>query len=268
MIVPMQHLFGWCSVFWVLGVMGLAWAWIWHRHFHNQPEQDPKISTAELEEIGDALLAGSPRPVPWRQILRSRPLWMVVFAYGCYGSGSWFYFSWFPTWVIHRTGLSLDGVLFNALPFAMGLAGNLAGGVRGDRLSACWGAKTALRAIPAVCLTLTAVILAAMAACHGAVAVFVLQCLGFGTMDLMLPSAWAMCVAIGGRSSGTATGMMNTAGQAGGFLCTVLFGYIVEATGSYSLPLWFIAGMALVSALAFASIDCTQSLDSVAASAP
>jgi len=54
---------------------------------------------------------------------------------------------------------------------------------------------------------------------------------------------------------------MNTAGQAGGFLCTVLFGYIVHATGSYNLPLWFIAGMVLVSALIFTRIDCTQCVD-------
>jgi len=80
-------------------------------------------------------------------------------------------------------------------------------------------------------------------------------------MDLMLPSAWAMCLSIGGRSSGAATGAMNTAGQAGGFLCTVLFGYIVNATGSYSLPVWLIAGMVLTSALLFSRIDCTRGLD-------
>ena len=70
-----------------------------------------------------------------------------------------------------------------------------------------------------------------------------------------------MCVAIGGRTSGTATGLMNTAGQAGGFLCTLLFGYIVHVTGSCNLPLWFIAGMVLLSAVIFSRIDCTRGLD-------
>ena len=143
----------------------------------------------------------------------------------------------------------------------MGFLGNLVGGVLGDRLSLRWGVKTALRVIPSVCLTFTAFILMAMANAHGKVAVVVLSSLGFGMMDLMLPSAWAMCMAIGGRSSGTATGMMNTAGQAGGFLCTVLFGYIVEATGSYDAPLWFIAGMVLIAAFVFSRIDCTRGVD-------
>jgi ACS family glucarate transporter-like MFS transporter len=143
----------------------------------------------------------------------------------------------------------------------VGLAANLVGGQLGDKLTARWGTQRALRWVPAVCLTVTAGVLIAMALFHGRIAVVALSCLGFGMMDLMLPSAWALCLAIGGSFSGTATGMMNTAGQAGGFLCTVLFGYIVHTTGSYNLPLWFIAGVVLISAGIFTRIDCTQCVD-------
>jgi nitrate/nitrite transporter NarK len=163
--------------------------------------------------------------------------------------------------MMHTAGFSLNGVLFASLPFLVGLAANLAGGQLGDRLTVRWGARRALKWIPAVCLTVTALLLVAMAVFHGKVAVVALSSLGFGTMDLMLPSAWALCLAIGGRLSGTATGMMNTAGQAGGFLCTVMFGYIVHATGSYNLPLYFIAAMVLASAAIFTRIDCTQCVD-------
>jgi predicted MFS family arabinose efflux permease len=215
----------------------------------------------ELAEIGETRSARGHSPVPWVRLLRSRSLLMIVLAYGFYGCASWFYFSWFPTWMIHTAGFSLNGVLLTSLPFVVGIASNLAGGLLGDRLTARWGPKTALRVITSVCLGLAAVVLVAMAVLHGKIAVVVLSCLGFGFMDLMLPSAWAMCLAIGGQASGTATGMMNTAGQAGGFLCTVLFGYIVHATGSYNLPLWLIASMVMISALIFARIDCTRGLD-------
>jgi len=259
LIVPLQRHFGWRSVFWLLGLAGFAWAAIWCTWFRNSPSEQRGISAEELEEIGEPHSAhGS---IPWARLLRTRSLWLIVLAYGCYGCGSWFYFSWFPTWMVHSAGLPLDGVLLTSLPFLVGVGANLAGGVLADRLTLRWGAKTALRVLPSVCLTMTAAILVAMAFFHGKVAVVALSCLGFGMMDLMLPSAWAMCVAIGGRSSGTATGMMNTAGQAGGFLCTVLFGYIVHVTGSYNLPLVCIAAMVLTSALAFARIDCTQGLD-------
>ncbi|MDE3063372.1 MAG: MFS transporter [Acidobacteriota bacterium] len=260
-IVPVQAWLGWRAVFWMLGGAGILWAVVWLRFFHNYPEDDPRITQEELAEIATKEHAHGKARLPWRRILRSRALWRVVLAYGCYGCASWFYFSWFPTWFIHKTGLTMNGILLTSLPFAMGVAGNLSGGVVSDRLAARWGAKRALRTIPAVCLAATAVTLVAMALCRGVVAATALSCLGFGVMDFMLPSAWAMCVAIGGRASGTATGMMNTAGQAGGFLCTVLFGYVVERTGSYNLPLLFIAGMVLVSALIFSSVDCTQTMD-------
>ncbi len=169
--------------------------------------------------------------------------------------------------MVHSANLPLDGVLLTSLPFLVGLCANLTGGVLGDRMTQRWGAKTALRTITSVCLALAAMALAGMALCHGKVAAVTLSSLGFGMMDLMLPSAWAMCLAIGGRSSGAATGMMNTAGQAGGFLCTVLFGYVVQATGSYNLPVWLIAGMVLASALVFSRIDCTNGLDAEMAAA-
>ncbi|MGA3129820.1 MAG: MFS transporter [Terracidiphilus sp.] len=261
MIIPLVHLFGWRAAFRLLALAGFTWAAVWWLRFRNHPQDDPSVTAVELAEIGETSAAHHTTSVPWRRMFRSRALWLIVLAYGCYGCGSWFYFSWFPTWMVHTAGFSLNGVLFASLPFLVGLAANLVGGQLGDRLTLRWGARRALRWIPAVCLTVTALLLIAMATFHGKVAVVVLSSLGFGAMDLMLPSAWALCLAIGGRASGTATGMMNTAGQAGGFLCTVLFGYIVHVTGSYNLPLWFIAAMVLVSAAIFTRIDCTQCVD-------
>ena len=261
LIVPLESRFGWRPVFCLLGIAGFAWALHWRARFHNHPCEDPAVTEEELREIGEPPSPPAGEPIPWGRLFRSRAVWLIVFAYGCYGCGSWFYFSWFPAWMVHSGGFSPDGILLTSLPFAMGLVCNLAGGELGDRLTVRWGAKTALRAIPSVCLVFTALALAGMALVHGRVAAVVLSSLGFGMMDLMLPSAWAMCLAIGGRSSGTATGMMNTAGQAGGFLGTVLFGYIVRATGSYNRPLLFIAAMVLIAAVTFARIDCTRGVD-------
>jgi MFS transporter, ACS family, glucarate transporter len=260
-IVPVVHSFGWRAAFRVLALCGFSWAAVWWLRFRNRPQDDRRVPAAELEEIGEGGAAHNGHAVPWRQLFGSRALWLIVLAYGCYGCGSWFYFSWFPTWMVHAAGFSLNGVLLASLPFLVGIVANVAGGQLGDQLTLRWGPQDALRWVPAVCLTLTAMVLAAMALFHGKVTVVALSSLGFGLMDLMLPSAWALCLAIGGRLSGTATGMMNTAGQAGGFLCTVLFGYIVHATGSYNLPLWFIAGMVLLSAVIFTQVDCKQSVD-------
>ncbi|MDR3793458.1 MAG: MFS transporter [Terracidiphilus sp.] len=260
LIIPFIQFFGWRPVFAALGVVGFVWAAAFRLWYRDRPEEMPGADPAEVAEIGVGEPAHGHGKIPWREMARCRSLWLIVAAYGCYACGSWFYFSWFPTWLVHSAGLSMNGVALAALPFLVGLMANLAGGWLGDWLTVRWGALRALRTIPTVCLVLTAVVLASMAVFHGKVTVVALSCLGFGLMDLMLPSAWALCVAIGGRFSGTATATMNTAGQVGGLLCTVTFGYIVHATGSYNLPLWFIAGMVLVSAGIFSLIDAGRGL--------
>lgn len=48
---------------------------------------------------------------------------------------------------------------------------------------------------------------------------------------------------------------MNTAGNIGGFFCGILFGFLVEASGNYNLPLYMIAAMLVVSAILFSFIN-------------
>ncbi len=94
-------------------------------------------------------------------------------------------------------------------------------------------------------------------------AIVALSSIGFGIADLMLPTAWAVCLDIGGNRAGVVTGVMNTAGQLGGFVCAVLFGYMVQATNNYQQPVWIVAAMVLVGAALFSRIDATRPIDPV-----
>lgn len=69
-------------------------------------------------------------------------------------------------------------------------------------------------------------------------------------------------MSIGGSHGGAATGVMNTAGQVGGVMCTLAFGYIVGTTGNYELPVRAVALMVLIAALVFSIVDCTAGLPS------
>jgi ACS family glucarate transporter-like MFS transporter len=193
-------------------------------------------------------------------------LWLVVAAYFCYAWGSWFYFGWFPTWLVRGAGFSVAQMgIYASFPFVMGFIGNLVGGAVSERMVVRYGRRRTYRWITSVCLTVGSGLLLGMSEARSHTAIIVLATLGFGVMDLMLPSAWAMCMSLGGRFGGTATGMMNTAGNLGGWLCTVLFGYVVAATGDYNLPLRAVAAMVLVAAVLFSRIDCTKGLAEEAA---
>lgn len=261
LLVPMQAYFGWRAVFVVLGAIGFVWAIVWRGWFRDRPADQPGITPEEVAEIGTDETGGH-LGTPWRKLLSLPQLWLIALAYCFYAFGSWFFFNWFPTWMVKGAGFSVAEMgLYGSIPFLLGVVGNLAGGVLCDRLAQRIGIRRAYSLIASACLTVTAALLVGLSLATGKVAIIVLAGAAFMVMDLMLPAAWAMCMAIGGRYGGTASGVMNTAGNLGGFVCSVAFGYIVSATGDYNLPLQGVAAMVLVAAIVFAFIDCTKGFD-------
>ena len=263
LLVPIEQHFGWRAIFWVLGVVGLLWAAVWWGWFRNDPSEMSGIDAEEIAEIraGQISRGTVHQGVPWKRLLTLPQLWLIVVAYFCYAWGSWFYFGWFTTWLVRGAGLSVAQMgVFASFPFVMGLIGNLVGGALSERLVTRYGRRRTYRWITAVCLAVSSGLLLGMSLVRGHAAIVVLATLGFGVMDLMLPSAWAMCMSIGGQFGGTATGVMNTAGNLGGWFCTVAFGYVVKATGDYNLPVRAVAAMVLVAAVLFSRIDCTLGL--------
>lgn len=263
LLVPLQRHLGWRAIFWVMGGIGLIWSATWWTWFRNTPEEMPGITVTELSEIRDGEVAGTAMHanVLWRGLFALPQLWLVALAYFCYAWGSWFYFGWFTTWLVRGAGFTVGQMgIFASFPFVMGFLGNLAGGELSERMAERYGRRTAYRWVTAICLLLTGGLLLGMSFERGFVAIVALATIGFGVMDLMLPAAWAMCMSIGGQLGGTATGVMNTAGNLGGWLCTIVFGYVVAATGDYNIPLRGVAAMVLVAAVLFSLVDCTRGL--------
>ena len=261
-LVPIALAWGWRAVFGVLAVLGVVWAAAWWLWYHDQPAEQPGMTQAELAEIGTEHSGRLHSAVPWRRLLRLRQLWLLVAAYGFYAWGSWFFYNWFPTWMVRGAHFSNREMgVYASLPFLLGMVSNIAGGYLCDRLGLRWGIRGAYRAITFTGLAVTSVLLVGMSLATSQLAIVIFATASFAVMDLMLPAAWAMCMSIGGAYGGIASGVMNTAGQAGGFLCTLAFGYIVSGTGSYNIPVQVVAVMVLIAALIFSRVDCTAGLD-------
>jgi MFS family permease len=261
LLVPINRYLGWHGVFIVLGAIGFFWAIAWRGWFRDIPAEQPGITAEEVAEIGSDDSAGH-LGTPWKRLLALPQLWLIALAYFFYAFGSWFFFGWFPTWMVKSAGFTVAEMgVYGSIPFLLGVVGNLAGGVLCDRLAKRIGIRRAYRLIAASCLTITAALLVALSLAVSKIAVVMLAGSAFMVMDLMLPAAWAMCMAIGGRYGGTASGVMNTAGNIGGFVCSIAFGYVVAATGNYALPLQGVAAMVLIAAGIFTLIDCTKGFD-------
>ena len=248
LVVPLQIHLGWRWTFVLFGCVGLLWAAVWRR-FYRDPAVLQTVPLAEHTAI------------PWNALLASKQLRLIFAMYFCQSFGSWFYFGWFPVYLVKGAGFTESQMgIFSALPFLMGAAGNIVGGLLCDYLAVRLGLTLSRRLVGALGLSISALLMLGMSMTRNHAAIVIFSSLGFGTADLMTPVAWAICLDIGGTRAGLVTGIMNTAGQIGGFVCSVLFGYVVAATGSYNTPLWGVAAMVFAAAVLFTRLDPTRQL--------
>lgn len=254
-VIPVMMWVGWRAAFYLLGALGVVWAivWWWYYRDANAFDSSDKISTSltsipSEEKVKDSL--------PWAGILSNRQFWLICGMYFFYAFGSWFFFSWFPTYMELGRGFDKTELTYAvAVPFIMSMIGNIAGGHLTDRLTQRFGIKVGRKALGSSSLAISAICMFLAAFIPGKMAVFIFLSLCFGIFDLMLPSAWALCIDLGKHHAGTISGAMNTAGNIGGFCCGILFGQLVQQSGNYNLPLYMIAGMLIISAILFAFIN-------------
>lgn len=244
-VIPVMTLLGWREAFYILGALGIVWAAVWYFYYRDRQPETAKETVRQ--------------PIPWRTILHHKQFWIICAMYFFYAFGSWFFFSWFPTFMELGRGFAKSELTYAvAVPFIMSMIGNISGGYLTDRLTKKYGLKIGRKALGSTSLAVSAVCMFLAAFIPGKMAVFVFLSLCFGIFDLMLPSAWALCIDLGKQHAGTISGAMNTAGNLGGFFCGILFGQLVQSSGNYNLPLYMIAGMLITSAALFALINPTK----------
>lgn len=249
-VIPVMAWLGWREAFYLLGGVGVIWAIIWYGFY-----RDKNVETAPLSKNEPA----KKQHINWGAILKNRQFWIICSMYFFYAFGSWFFFSWFPTFMELGRGFEKSELTYAvAVPFVMSMIGNISGGYLTDKLTKKYGLKIGRKALGSASLAISAVCMFLAAFIPGKMTVFIFLSLCFGIFDLMLPSAWALCIDLGKKNAGAISGAMNTFGNIGGFCCGILFGYLVQSSGNYNLPLYMIAGMLIISAILFAFINPTK----------
>lgn len=211
---------GWRWNFVVFGSIGLVWAagfWWW---FRDTPGEHPSANAAERALILEG--GGSPptrqhAAIPWRQVLTDRGIIVLSLIIMCSSFNSYFYFTWFPTYLEKAHGLTnkQSGPL-TSLALAGAACGVLAGGVIADRLIK--GASSPVRRrrlfCAAACL-LAAISLALAIRSDSVTQLTLLAGLSCFFVQLTLPSWWSAAIEQCGQHVGPVFGMMNMMGTLG-----------------------------------------------------
>jgi ACS family glucarate transporter-like MFS transporter len=260
LVIPIQQAFGWRASFFVFGAVGVVWAVAWFFWFRDRPSDVPGITESELSELAPAEESAGVHTAKFQWSVFKKPtMWWLMAMYYANAWCGFFYLSWMYTFLVRGRGFTPQELLaLSWLPFLLGAGANLIGGWASDALVRRHGLKFGRQVVGFFGLAAATAFLALTIFTEHKVLTVVWLALAYACSDLALPVAWAVCLDVGGKQTGTVTAAMNTAGQLGAFCTTVAFGYLVGAFGSYNAPLVPIALMSAAGAFAWLRIDATK----------
>jgi MFS transporter, ACS family, glucarate transporter len=226
--------FGWRNSFYALAPLGLLVAAWWYWYARDWPAEHRAITAEEIALIDrdrDPAFTEAPRPGTWREVLMRRDVLLLASAYFCMNTVFYMFAQWLFTYLVEERGFTLleSGFLY-VLPFATGALMSAVGGLTCDalchRLGGRWGCR-----IPAMTglLAVAVLLLAGVNAVNPYVAVGLLS-LCFGFTQFTEGSFASGATYVGGPHASTAYGVVNTGGNAAGFLAPAV-GLMVDQAG-------------------------------------
>ncbi|AHE55668.1 MFS transporter [Sphingomonas sanxanigenens] len=258
------HSFGWRSVFWVMGALGLVATAVFLRYIHS-PARHPAINAAELAHIeaGGGLIHMEDRgsgpakasTFTWaniRQLLANRMMLGIYLGQYCINVLTYFFVTWFPIYLVKERGLNiLEAGFAAAAPALCGFAGGLVGGFASDYILKRTGSLDMARKGPLVFGMLLATMIIACVWVEQEWLVVTLMAVAFfgkGVASL----GWAVMADVAPKQlAGLSGGVFNMFGNIAGIVTPIVVGYIVAMTGSFDLALVFVGAHCLLTIFAF-----------------
>lgn len=263
------HTYGWPSVFYVMGSLGVVLAFIWLKVIYG-PKQHPSISASELAYLkeggalveldsGKAKTEQQEKPKAqvntWaciKELLGNRMLLGVYIGQYCITTLTYFFLTWFPVYLVQERGMTILKAGFIAsLPAIAGFLGGLFGGWMSDRLAKKGYSLSISRKTPIVIGMLMST---SMIACNYieadmvVVAVMSLAFFGKGVGAL----GWAVVSDTSPKEAGGLSGgLFNTFGNTAGITTPIIIGYIVQGTGSFAGALVFVGANAVLAIFSY-----------------
>jgi sugar phosphate permease len=259
-VVFIMTTYGWHAVFYICGAAGIVWSILWFLTYRNFPEQHPLVNEAEVKHIRGLDAAGSvnqaqtEKPsVPWATLLRSPNMWAIMCAYFTYVYCLWIFLSWLPSYLVDFRHFALLKVgLFASLPLFAGVIGDTVGGLATDWLLHKTGnTKLARRSVAIVGLLGCVCFIVPAALTEDAYAAVYCLTGAMFFLECTIGPSWAVPMDVGGKCSGTVSGMMNMAGNIGGALSPIVFGVLAQF-GSWQAPFIVAAGLLILGAAVWA----------------
>jgi ACS family glucarate transporter-like MFS transporter len=249
---------GWHFIFFWTGAIGVVIGLFWLK-WVREPRQHPGVDAAELAyiEAGGGLpnMGLEKARVRWddvKALISNRMLIGVYIGQFCLTTITWFFLTWFPTYLIEAKGMSILKVgLVAAIPAIAGFVGGLTGGVWSDWLLRRGWSLTVARKLPIITgLLFSSSIVAANWVDSTALVIVVMSVAFFakGIGNL----GWCIVGDVSPKEiMGISGGIFNLCGNLASIVTPIMIGWIVKEMGSFDLALAYVGALALVGAVSY-----------------
>lgn len=247
------HNFGWRSVFFLMGLVGLVAVILFALNIKS-PSEHKFVNKAELELIGSSEAEKSNTPTSknkislkdFGQLLNNRMLLGIYLTQYCINVLTYFFVTWFPIYLVKERGLDVLQAGFAAsLPALFGLLGGLSGGLLTDRLMAKTKNLDKSRKMPLYIgmFLASSIILCAFTDSLLLVIVFMsIAFFGKGVASL----GWAIISDVAPKSRfATAGSIFNMFGNIAGIITPIVIGYTIKMTDNFNLGLIYVGAHCL-----------------------
>ena len=246
--------FGWQSIFYVFGLLGVVWAVAWIPWTCNDPQQHPRITQAELDLLEQGRSSNTPAgPVPWRRLLAQPAVWALMVNGFCSAWTLYVLLAWLPSYFhkVHDMKVMSSGFYAAAPWLTMFIVVN-AGGWIADRLVRRKISITNVRKTMQVSgLLLSAVFLLVARAMTTPETALAAICLSLGAVGLTWSGYGINSLDIAPRYADVLTGITFTAANIPGIVAVFITGWMIDVTGSYDAPFLLGASISVFGAVVY-----------------
>ncbi|MGY2049237.1 MFS transporter [Methylobacterium sp. JK268] len=252
------HAYSWQAIFFWAGGVGIVLGAVWLIYVH-EPRRHGGVNQAELDyiEAGGGLpnMGDARDRIRWsevRALFGNRMMVGLYIGQFCLTTITWFFLTWFPTYLLEARGMSILKVgLVAAIPAICGFLGGLAGGVWSDWMLRRGCSLTVARKTPIIVgLVVSSSIVLANYVPSDTVVIAVMSVAFFakGIGNL----GWCIVGDVSPKEMmGVSGGIFNFCGNIASIVTPLAIGIIVKEMGSFDLALVYIGLVALLGAFSY-----------------
>ncbi|MBK6492003.1 MAG: ACS family MFS transporter [Sphingomonadales bacterium] len=230
--------YGWHSVFYAFGALGLAFSLVWFWLVRARPSAHPHITEEERALLAplEADIGTTPATVPWKYLFSHSAVWALVVNHFCANWTLYLMLSWLPSYFRDVQHMSIEGSgLFSILPWvSQFVVGNASAHVADNMIARGWRVTHVRKIMQCTGLGGGAVFLlfASQAATPGIALFTMCGALGIGSL------CWAGFASnhldIAPRHADVLWSISNTAGTLPGIIGVMATGILLDLTGGYT----------------------------------